>query len=86
LSYSNKKSQLQDEKEARQSKTPEKETRRKHQGEREKIMLICLRMCVQEASVRNRKPEAERASQNQECQENKGKGKGYTAISASEGS
>ena len=40
-----------------------KRTRRK--------LLICLRMFVQEASVRNRKPEAERASQNQECQENK---------------
>jgi len=36
-----------------------------------KKLLICIRMFVQEASVRNRKPEAERASQNQECQENK---------------
>jgi len=36
-----------------------------------KKLLICLRMCVKEASVRNRKQEAERASQNQECEENK---------------
>ena len=28
-----------------------------------KKLLICLRMCAQEASVRNRKQEAERASQ-----------------------
>jgi hypothetical protein len=36
-----------------------------------KKLLICLRTCEKAASVRSRKLEAERASQNQECQENK---------------
>ena len=36
-----------------------------------KAVGMSQNVCVYEASVRNRKQEAERASQNQECQENK---------------
>ena len=48
-----------------------KKREEKASGRTMKKLLICLRMCELEASVRNRKQEAERASQNQECQENK---------------
>ena len=38
---------------------------------KKKAVGMSQNVCVQEASVRNRKQEAERASQNQECRENK---------------
>jgi hypothetical protein len=51
-----------------------KKREEKASGRTRKKLLICLRMCVYEVSVRNMKQEAERASQNQECQENKRSG------------
>ena len=51
-----------------------KKREEKASGRTMKKLLICLRMCELEASVRNRKQEAVRASQNQECKEKKRSG------------